>query len=137
VGDEPAALDIMRSMDMSLKNNHFAAGEWNGSINAKSEVLPLPEETCKDTPRFAPYPRYKSSWEYVVRLLGLQMDEQSLYLQPFKTVDFRFDDIELAGKKVNITVEAGWNQVLVNGKKAKMPLVIPRSKEAVTVQFLK
>ena len=137
VGDEPAALDIMKSMDMSLKNNHFAAGEWNGSINAKSEVLPLPEETCKDTPRFAPYPRYKSSWEYVVRLLGLQMDEQSLYLQPFKTVDFRFDDIELAGKKMNITVEAGWNQVLVNGKKAKMPLVIPRNKETVTVQFLK
>jgi uncharacterized protein (DUF608 family) len=137
VGDEPAALDIMKSMDMSLKNNHFAAGEWNGSINAKSEVLPLPEETCKDTPRFAPYPRYKSSWEYVVRLLGLQMDEQSLYLQPFKTVDFRFDDIELAGKKMNITVEAGWNRVLVDGKKAKMPLVIPRTKEAIIVQFLK
>jgi predicted nucleotidyltransferase len=45
----------MRSIDMSLKNNYFAAGEWNGSINAKGEILPLPEETSKDTPRFAPF----------------------------------------------------------------------------------
>jgi len=137
MGDEVAALDIMRSMDRSLKNNHFAAGEWNGSINAKSEVLPLPEETSKDTPRFAPYPRYKSSWEYLVRLLGLQMDEQSLYMQPYKTVDFRFDNIELAGKKMDVTVEAGWNRVLVDGKKAKMPLVFTRTNAAVTIQFLK
>jgi len=137
MGDEAAALDIMCSMDMSLKNNHFAVGEWNGSINAKLEVLPLPEETSKDTPHFAPYPRYKSSWEYLVRLLGLQMDEQSLYLQPYKTIDFRFDDIVLAGKKMNVIVEAGWDCVLVDGKKAKIPLVLPRTNETVTIQFLK
>jgi len=137
MGDESASLDIMRSMDRSLKNNHFAAGEWNGSINAQGEVLPLPEETAKDTPRFAPYPRYKSSWEYLVRLLGMQMDEKSLYLQPFKTIDFRFDDLVLAGKKMTISVEAGWNRVLVDGKKAKLPLVIPRTNEAVTIQFTK
>ncbi|MDD4821744.1 MAG: GH116 family glycosyl hydrolase [Bacteroidales bacterium] len=137
VGNELASIDIMRSIDMSLKNNHFAAGEWNGSINAKGEILPLPDETAKDTPRFAPYPRYKSSWEYLIRLLGLQMDEKSLYLQPFKTVDFRFGDIQLAGKKMNITVQAGWNRVLVDGKKVSLPVSIPRTSRPVKVEFLK
>ncbi|MDD4637244.1 MAG: hypothetical protein PHV66_06520, partial [Bacteroidales bacterium] len=137
VGNELASIDIMRSIDMSLKNNHFAAGEWNGSINAKGEILPLPDETAKDTPRFAPYPRYKSSWEYLIRLLGLQMDEKSLYLQPFKTVDFKFGDIQLAGKKMNITVQAGWNRVLVDGKKVSLPVSIPRTNRPVKVEFLK
>ena len=137
IGDEKASLDIMRSIDMSLKNNHFAAGEWNGSINAKGEILPLPEETTKDTPRFAPYPRYKSSWEYLIRILGLQMDEKTFYLDPFKTIDFSFENIELAGKKMNITVEAGWNRILVDGKIVNMPVKIERSKESVKLQFLK
>jgi len=137
MGNEVASIDIMRSIDMSLKNNHFAAGEWNGSINAKGEVVSLPEETAKDTPRFAPYPRYKSSWEYFIRLLGLQMDEKTLYLQPFKTVDFHLDDIQLAGKKMSITVEAGWKRVLMNGQKTKLPVSIPRTNESVRVEFLK
>ena len=137
VGDETASIDIMKSMDMSLKNNHLAAGEWNGSINAKAEVLRLPEEKQKDTPRFAPYPRYKSSWEYLIRLIGLQLDEQNLYLNPFKTVDFSFENIELAGKNLSIKVESGWNHVWINGKKGKVPVVIPRTKEAMNIEFLK
>lgn len=137
VGNEAASLDVIKSIDMSLKNNHMAAGEWSRSINIKKEVIRLPEEPEKDTPRFAPYPRYKSSWEYLIRIIGLQMDEQNLYLNPFKTVDFSLDNMVLAGKKMSITVQAGWNKVELNGKKAKLPLVIPRTTESVTIQFLK
>jgi uncharacterized protein (DUF608 family) len=137
IGDEAKSLDVMRSIDASLKNNHLAAGEWNRSINAKGEVLGLPEEICKDTPRFAPYPRYKSSWEYLVRLLGLQMDERNFYLTPFKTVDFKFTDLELAGMKLDITVESGWKRVLVDGKETKLPLVIPRIQNSAKMEFLK
>jgi hypothetical protein len=137
MGNEEASLDIMRSMDMSLKNNHLAAGEWLGSVNAKGEVVRLPEEICKDTPRFSPYPRYKSSWEYVVRMLGMQMDEKEIVLNPYKTVDFSFQNVQLAGKKMSVSVEAGWKKVLVNGKKSKMPLKIKRDNESVTIQFVR
>lgn len=137
IGDETKSLDVMRSIDSSLKNNHLAAGEWNRSINAKGDVLGLPEEICKDTPRFAPYPRYKSSWEYLVRLLGLRLDEQSLYLQPFKTMDFKFSGLELAGMKLDVTVEAGWQRVLVDGSPVKFPVKISRIQKFALVEFLK
>ena len=137
VGDEAKSLDVMRSIDASLKNNHLAAGEWNRSINSQGEVLGLSEEICKDTPRFAPYPRYKSSWEYLVRMLGLQMDEQSLYFRPFKTVDFHFTDLQLAGMKLDITVESDWNHVFVDSRETKLPLIIPRIQNSAKVEFLK
>lgn len=137
VGDEAKSLDVMRSIDASLKNNHLAAGEWNRSINSKGEVLGLPEEICKDTPRFAPYPRYKSSWEYLVRLLGLQLDEKTLYLAPFRTVDFKFADLQLAGMKLDVTVEAGWKRVLVDGEPAPLPVRILRNKKHAQVKFIK
>lgn len=137
IGDEAKSLDVMCSIDASLKNNHLAAGEWNRSINSKGEVLGLPEEICKDTPRFAPYPRYKSSWEYLVRLLGLQLDEQTLHLAPFKTVDFKFSGLQLAGMNLDVTVEAGWTRVLVDGKPAKLPVALSRLKPAARIEFIK
>jgi hypothetical protein len=112
------------------------AGEWNRSINSKMEVLGLPEEICKDTPRFAPYPRYKSSWEHLVRLLGLRLDERTLYLQPFQTVDFQFTGIELAGMKLDVTVQSGWKRVVLDGRPAPLPVKIPRRQKSARIEFL-
>jgi hypothetical protein len=135
IGDEKESLDVMRSVSDSLGNNALAAGEWNRALNAKGEVVVLDEETCKDTPRFAPYPRYKSSWEYMVRLLGLTMDEKMLRFTPFKTVDFSLRDVRLAGMALDITVQSGWTQVLVDGKPASLPLALPRNRAKAKIEF--
>ena len=135
-GDEPASLDVMRSVESSLKNNHLAAGEWNGSINDKLEILKLPEEPQKDTPRFAPYPRYKSCWEYLIRIVGLQMDEKNLSIQPFKTIDFSLDSVPLAGLLLTLKVEAGWTRAQVDGKDVALPVQISREVKAANVEFL-
>jgi hypothetical protein len=100
-------------------------------------VLGLPEEICKDTPRFAPYPRYKSSWEYMVRLLGVKLDEQTLYLAPFKTIDLHFSDLQLAGMKLDVSVESGWTRALVDGKPAQLPVKVSRNQKSMQAKFVK
>ncbi len=137
IGDEAASLDVMRSVSTSLGNNALAAGEWNRALNEKGEVVVLEEETCKDTPRFAPYPRYKSAWEYIVRLVGLTMDERKLYFAPFKTVDFSLRDLQLAGMQLDITVQSGWTRVLLDGKPAALPLTLNRDKTAAKLEYLR
>ncbi len=63
-GDDNASLDVFNSVDMSLLNNHLAAGEWNQSVtNPLGGVEICGSEPGKDTPRFSPYPRYKSCWD--------------------------------------------------------------------------
>jgi uncharacterized protein (DUF608 family) len=136
-GNEAASIDVIRSVSESLGNNALAAGEWNRSLNEKGEVVVLSSEVCKDTPRFAPYPRYKSSWEYVVRMVGLTMDEQKLYFEPFKTMDFSMRDIQLAGMDVNILVQSGWTRAFVDGKPAKLPLTIPRDRKSAKIKFVR
>lgn len=136
-GDEAASLDVIRSVSDSLGNNALAAGEWNRSLNEKGEVVVLSNEVCKDTPRFAPYPRYKSSWEYVVRLAGLTLDDKNAWFAPFKTVDFAFHGIDLAGIKVDLAVQSGWTRALVDGKPAELPLKLPRSIKSTCIQFLR
>lgn len=134
-GDEAASIDIIRSVSDSLGANALAAGEWNRALNSKGEVIVLAEETCKDTPRFAPYPRYKSSWEYLIRIIGLTMDEKSLYFAPFKTMDFALHDLRLAGMSMDITVQSGWTRVLVDGKPAALPLSLPRNIAATKLEY--
>jgi len=136
-GDEAASLDVIRSVSDSLGKNALAAGEWNRSLDKDGTVVILSEEFCKDTPRFAPYPRYKSSWEYVVRLVGLTLDEKTAYFAPFKTVDFAFHDIALAGLRLDITVQSGWTRALVDGKPAKLPLTLPRTVQTARLEFLR
>lgn len=136
-GDEAASLDVIRSVSNSLGNNALAAGEWNRSLNEKGESVVLSSEVCKDTPRFAPYPRYKSSWEYVVRLAGLTLDKSSAWFEPFKSLDFAFHDIDLAGMKVDLTVQSGWTRATVDGKPAELPVKLPRSQKSARIEFLR
>jgi hypothetical protein len=134
-GNEEASLDVFRSVEMSLRNNHLAAGEWNQSVDANRRVSVLASEPGKDTPRFAPYPRYKVSWEYLIRLLGLQLDRESLYLKPFKTVDFSLERIVLAGETLTVKVQSGWTRAKVDGKPASLPIKLSRTGSEHQIEF--
>lgn len=137
IGREEEALDVFQSLERSLHNNHLAVGEWNQSIDAGLNTRSLPEEPGKDTPRFPPYPRYKCAWEYLIRLLGLQADETSLYLQPFRSLDFSLHNVQLAGVTLTVEVQAGWRKATVNGKDVSLPLHLPRDGGPYCVRFEK
>jgi len=136
-GDEAKSLDVFNSIESSLHNNHLFVGEWNKSVGPDGKSRTLPEEPNKDTPRFPPYPRYKSGWEYLRCILGLKMDAQNFYLSPFKTIGFSLHDVELAGTRFTITVEPGWTKVLIDGKPQTGPVEVPRSQHAATLEFMK
>lgn len=136
-GNEKASLDVFDSIESSLHNNHLAAGEWNQVVTQS-----LGSETCrsepgKDTPRFAPYPRYKSCWEYAIRLIGLQMDTKFLYLNPFRTLDFSYQDVTLAGTTLTVKVQQGWTKARVDRMAVPLPVKIDRSIPKATVEFLR
>lgn len=118
-GDEAASMDVFTSLEHSLHNNHLAVGEWNQSITEDAKSCLLPEEPSKDTPRFPPYPRYKCSWEYLIRILGLKVDEENMELRPFRSFDFAIHDVMLAGCRVNVTVQKDWDTIIVDGAKSK------------------
>jgi len=99
------------------------------------KVRRLPEEPGKDTPRFPPYPRYKCAWEYLVRILGLKMDEQFLYLSPFRTIDFTLNEVTLAGTSLSVTVQSGWTTAVVDGEPVTGPVRLSRSKDRYKVEF--
>lgn len=120
-----------------MNGNNLAAGEWNKSINEQGRVLVLAEEPAKDMPRFPPYPRYQSSWEYLPRLIGLQMDGRTFYLHPFHSLDFALDPMMLAGSSFTIRVQSGWTKALLNGKVSTIPVRIPRSAKESHVEFIR
>jgi len=134
-GNESASLDVFQSVERSLHNNHLAVGEYNQSVDKNLRSRTLPEEPGKDTPRFPPYPRYKCTWEYLIRLLGLKMDEQYLYLHPFRTIDFSIRDVRLAGMRLTVKVQSGWNSVKVNGIKVAGLIRLDRKQECYNLEF--
>jgi len=136
-GDEAKSLDVFNSLEASLHNNHLFLGEWNQSVGPDGLSRTLPEEPNKDTPRFPPYPRYKSGWEYLRSMLGFKLDAQNFYLNPFKTIGFSLHDVELAGTRFTVSVEPGWTKALVNGQPMPGPVQIPRSERVVKVEFIK
>ena len=136
-GDEAKSLDVFNSLESSLHDNHLFVGEWNKSVGPDGLSRTLPEEPNKDTPRFPPYPRYKSGWEYLRCILGLKMDAQYFYLKPFKTVRFALSDVELAGTRFTITVQPGWTKALLDGKPLTGPVRLPRSRRAAKLKFIR
>ncbi len=134
-GNEPACLDVFKSLEASLHNHHLAVGEYNQSIDADFKTLTLPEEPGKDTPRFPPYPRYKCAWEYLVRILGLKMDERYLYLKPFMTMDFAIRNFKISGIILTVKVTTGWAKAFINGKETSLPVVVDRTKECCDIEF--
>ncbi len=137
VGSEDASLDVFSSVERSLFNNHLAVGEYNHTLTSDLNVVISPEEPAKDTPRFPPYPRYKCCWEYLVRLVGFKLDWENVYLKPFKNLSFEMKNLILGGVKLNISVQAGWTKVLVNGCLVDLPVKLPRGGQLYAVEFLK
>jgi len=133
-GDEEKCMDVFNSIESSMKNNHLAIGEWNQSVFLDGTSGTLPEEGYKDTPRFPPYPRYKSSWEYVPRLLGLKANANEIELCPFKSFDFAMKNVTLAGVNLTISVKKDWTKIIVNGE-AVDKAVLSRGADAYTVSF--
>jgi hypothetical protein len=109
-------------------------GEYNRSIDKELNLVALLQEPGKDTPRFPPYPRYKSSWEYLMCLLGITMDFETITLSPFKTVPVGITKLDVAGTTLTVTVEPNWTRCLVDGVEAE-PTV--RRGVAATVEFVK
>lgn len=137
VGEEAKSLDVFNSLEASLQNNHLSVGEWNKSVGPDGLSRTLPEEPAKDTPRFPPYPRYKSAWEYLICILGLKMDAQNFHLKPFKTIGFALHDVELAGTRFTVTVQPGWTRFLVDGRPQPGPIQVPRARSTVKLEFVK
>ena len=136
-GEEAASLDVLRSIEMSLGPKILAAGEWNGEIDADGGVIKSPEEPAKDSPRFAPYPRYSCVWEYLIRMLGLELNEKTLWLKPLHTIDFNMNSIELAGMSLKVHVEKDWTRARVDGKDAPVPVALDRSTPRHEVEFVR
>ena len=136
-GEEAKSLDVFNSLEAGLHDNHLFVGEWSQSVGPDGLSRTLPEEPNKDTPRFPPYPRYKSGWEYLRCILGLKMDAQNFYLKPFKTIPFALRDVELAGTRFTVTVRPGWTKTFVNGRRQTGPVRLPRTLRAVNLEFTK
>ncbi len=134
VGDETRSLDVFLSVEKSLGGNHLAVGEWNRAIDALGRVV-VEGDFGKDTPRFPPYPRYTSAWEYLLRMLGLTLTEHYLYLAPFRSLDFEIRDLRLAGVVLSVRVEANWNRVLANGVRSDTPVRLRRDAGTHRVEF--
>lgn len=135
LGGEAQAADIFCSVEKSLRNDHLAAGEWNRAITREGRSAVLPQEPAKDTPRFPPYPRYKSCWEFLPRLLGLKVSETEMELQPFHSFDFFLRDTLLAGCRLSVTVRRGWQTVYVDGEKREKA-VFDRRRSPHEILFL-
>jgi uncharacterized protein (DUF608 family) len=135
--EEAASLDVIESVEKSLGENVLAAGEWDRALNEQGKAELLPDEPSKDSPRFAPYPRYSSAWEYLIRMVGLEMDERTLSLDPFHTLAFNMDQVQLAGMTLTIHVQKGWTHAEVDHKRVPLPVVLDRSTDRHEVEFLK
>ena len=132
---EDEALDVFYSIEQSLNNNHLAVGEWNWAVNEQGKPELLAEENGKDTPRFPPYPRYKSCWEFLPRILGMKLDFNDFYFSPFKSLDLSLREITLAGTKFTIMVEQNWNVCTLNGREVEVPVKVSRDLNKCILSF--
>lgn len=132
-GMEDASRDVFTEVAKGIGKNVVAVGEYNRSLDENLEATDTNIEIGKDTPRFPPYPRYKSAWEYIACLLGLRMTMDKLILSPLHNTDFNINGVVLAGVRLNITVKKGWTECYVNGEKAD-PVICRIASEA-TLEF--
>ena len=133
-GLEEESRDVLSNLSRGMGKNVLAVGEFNRMLDKNGEATICFREPGKDTPRFPPYPRYKSSWEYLVTMLGMKMTLTEFSLAPVKNTDFSISGVILAGTEFDITVHSGWTRCLVNG--AESEPTFPRSTEKVTLEFV-
>ncbi len=134
VGQEAESEDVFVNISKELGKNMLAAGEWNRKLGDGLQALATKWEVGKDTPRFPPYPRYKSSWEYVTRLLGVEMDFDTITFKPMKTMDFSLTNVAIAGMTVSVSVKKNWTRILVDGVEGEAS--VDRNRQTVALQFV-
>jgi len=135
IGEEEKSLDVFFSVETSLAGNHLGVGEWNRAVDDAGRVVAL-DTFGKDTPRFPPYPRYTSSWEYLTRMLGLTLTERHLYLQPLRSLNFELRGVRLAGVALSVRVERRWTHVIANGIRFDAPARLRRDGGPHRVEFV-
>jgi hypothetical protein len=69
--------------------------------------------------------------------LGLQMDDQAFYVNPFHNLDFSLNSVQLAGTIFTVCVQSGWTKALLNGKSTTIPVQIPRSAKKCKIEFVR
>jgi arylsulfatase A-like enzyme len=105
-------------------------GKWHVSntLERSEHMKDLNRQTFPEV--FSPieqYPTRRGFETYYGTLWGVVnyfnpfSPEQYVHLQPFKSMNFRLNRIELAGMKLTITVESGWTHVQVAGKETTLP----------------
>lgn len=133
VGLENIGEDIFKNVSEYMGDNVLAVGEYNRALGEDFKPVTLKQEPGKDTPRFPPYPRYKSSWEHIISLLNTETDFESIYLNPAKNADITLKNVIIGNEKFNITVLKNWSQCFVDGEKSQAK--IPRDGKMHTVEF--
>lgn len=133
VGLENIGEDIFKNVSEYMGKNVLAVGEYNRALGENFKPVTLKQEPGKDTPRFPPYPRYKSSWEHIISLLNTEIDFESIYLNPTKNADITLKNVIIGNEKFNITVLKNWSQCFVDGEKSQAK--IPRDGKMHTVEF--
>lgn len=133
VGLENIGEDIFKNVSEYMGDNVLAVGEYNRALGEDFRPVTLKQEPGKDTPRFPPYPRYKSSWEHIISLLNTETDFESIYLNPAKNADITLKNVIIGNEKFNITVLKNWSQCFVDGEKSQAK--IPRDGKMHTVEF--
>lgn len=133
VGLENIGEDIFKNVSEYMGDNVLAVGEYNRALGEDFKPVTLKQEPGKDTPRFPPYPRYKSSWEHIISLLNTETDFESIYLNPAKNADITLKNVIIGNEKFNITVLNNWSQCFVDGEKSQAK--IPRDGKMHTVEF--
>lgn len=133
VGLENIGEDIFKNVSEYMGDNVLAVGEYNRALGEDFKPVTLKQEPGKDTPRFPPYPRYKSSWEHIISLLKTETDFESIYLNPAKNADITLKNVIIGNEKFNITVLKNWSQCFVDGEKSQAK--IPRDGKMHTVEF--
>lgn len=133
VGLENIGEDIFKNVSEYMGDNVLAVGEYNRALGEDFRPVTLKQEPGKDTPRFPPYPRYKSSWEHIISLLNTETDFESIYLNPAKNADITLKNVIIGNEKFNITVLKNWSQCFVDGEKSLAK--IPRDGKMHTVEF--
>lgn len=133
VGLENIGEDIFKNVSEYMGDNVLAVGEYNMALGEDFKPVTLKQEPGKDTPRFPPYPRYKSSWEHIISLLNTETDFESIYLNPAKNADITLKNVIIGNEKFNITVLKNWSQCFVDGEKSQAK--IPRDGKMHTVEF--
>ncbi len=133
-GLEDEAQDVFSNISRGMGKNILAVGEFNRMLDKNMQALICYREPGKDTPRFPPYPRYKSSWEYLITLLGMKMDLKEFSFSPVKNTEFSVTGVQLAGTEFDISVKKNWSKCLVNG--VESDATFARSMKKVTLEFI-